>query len=664
MQRLKYTEKDFTWVNITKKQIVQTGIDLIANKKRVYKEIKKILPENRTFENTIYAIETSEGVYGDTMRKIGLLHEVSPKEEIRTTAYEVINNVSKQLVDIEYDRDLYIAMCEYYEGNFIDEKKTLGKDRVKLLEDTILEYRRMGFDLPEVKRKKLKELLKKASFLANSFGKNINDYNDFILCNDEELDGLPDRIKQSLRKDKEGKYIVSLQYPEYFPFMTYANNRKLREELANKNLKKGGKKNLKILHDLIKIKHEIASILGYKHHADFRLETRMAKNAKTVDDFQNELLNKLVKGGKKDLDEVKSFAKTLGIKKLEHYDFGFVSNKLKENLYDYNSEEVRSYFPLDHVLSQMFSLCEKLFSIKITKLDYKLWHKDAVLYEVKNTGKDASLVGYFAMDLFPRTGKFGHAMCSDVVVGRLESFNGDNYITPFTTIVCNFPTPNKKNPSLLSIAEVETLFHEFGHSLHMLFTTVRHESQSGSNVTWDFVETPSQIMENFVWNDLMLTKLSKHVSTCKSLPKDLREKVLRAKKFQNTYFFVRQLVMGILDMDLHTKRASDGTKRYIALIKKYSGISLPAKETLFPAGFGHIGGGYDAGYYSYLWALVYACDAFSEFEKNGVISNEVGMRWRKEVLEKGSSEEEAKLIKNFLKRSPNQKAFLKEIGIK
>ncbi len=662
MQRLKYKEKDFDWVKITTKQIEKVGSDLIEHKKKVYKEIKNILPEKRTFENTVYTIECSEGIYGDMMREIGLLQEVSPKEEIRNTAFSVINDVSKKLVDIEYDRDIYIALCEYYEGNFEDEKKNLGKDSIKLLEDTILEYRRMGFDLEENKRRKLKDLIKKSSKLANSFGKNINDYNDYILCSREDLDGVPERVINSLRKDNKGKYIVSLQYPEYIPFMMYANNRKLREELANKNLKKGGKKNLKILNDLIKIRHEKAYILGYKHHADFRLETRMAKNAKMVDDFQGELLNKLLKGSKNDLDEVKSFAKKIGINNLEHFDFAFVSNKLKESLYNYNSEEVREYFPLEHVLLQMFSLTEKLFDVKINKLNYKLWHKDVTLYELKEKNKKNEVVGYFAMDLFPRIGKFGHAMCSDVLIGRMFDLKSDLYVTPFSTIVCNFPTPNKNTPSVLSLSDVETLFHEFGHCLHMLFTKVRHESQSGASVTWDFVETPSQIMENFVWDDLMLSKLSKNFKTGKSLSKELREKILKAKKFQSAYFYTRQIIQGMLDMDLHTKRANDGAKRYIDLVKKYSGINLP-KESLFPAGFGHLGGGYDAGYYSYLWALVYACDAFSEFKKGGIISNKIGMMWRHEVLERGSSEKEEILIKNFLGRKPNNKAFLKETGI-
>jgi thimet oligopeptidase len=282
------------------------------------------------------------------------------------------------------------------------------------------------------------------------------------------------------------------------------------------------------------------------------------------------------------------------------------------------------------------------------------------VYEVKNT--DNSLVGYMFFDLFPRAGKYGHAMCVDTVIARESGWNSGEYIAPITGIVCNFPTPSKKSPSLLSIGEVETLFHEFGHGLHMTLSNARHESQGGANVAWDFVETPSQIMENWVWHDEMLKKLSKHVISGKSLPKEMRAKILSGKKFQNAYHFMRQIVMGKLDMDLHMGKVKDATAAYRSMIKMYTGVDLPEKETLFPAGFGHLVG-YDAGYYSYLWALVYAQDAFSEFEKHGISNPEIGMKWRKEVLEKGSSEDELQLVKNFLGRKPSDRAFLKEIGI-
>lgn len=662
MKTIPYTEKDFAWVKMTPALMKKTAEKYLAHKKETYASIKKILPENRTFLNTLYALERCDDGFESFFGKMGLLSEVSPKKDIRDAAHAVATEMSEKLVDIEYDRDLFIALTEYYEGNFRDEKKQLRKEDIKLLEETMREYRRMGFDLPTEKQKRLKVLMKKTSKLSIAFRQNINDYQDYILCTREELAGLSDRFISTLPQHTDGRFIVSLQYPHLFPFMAEAENRKKREELALKNLKKGGMKNLKIIEELVKLRQEIASILGYKHHADFRLETRMAKNAQTVDAFQSSILKTLAPGAKKDVDTLRVYAKKLGMKKMEHYDISFVATQLKKSLYDIDPETVRAYFPLDHVRTQLFTMCEKLFSLTICEVPQKLWHKDVMFYKVSDA--DGSLIGYFAMDLFPREGKYGHAAMFDVVVPHEASYGSESYVAPFSTMVCNFPTPTKNVPSLLSISDVETLFHEFGHCLHMTLSRARIESQAGANVTWDFVETPSQIMENWVWDAEVMRALSHHYETGKVMPEDMITRIITGKTFQNAYFYTRQIIQGKIDLDLHTGKVKDARAAYRKMSKLYFNIELPEKETLFPAGFGHLVG-YDAGYYSYLWALVYACDAFESFKKKGnkhVMTNtEVGMKWRHEVLEKGSSDVEMKLITAFLGRAPNNKAFLKEV---
>ncbi len=663
---LPLTQKDFTWVNMTPKLMKTQADAYIAHKKKVYSEIKKILPENRTFLNTLYALERCDDSFDSFFGKMGLLSEVSPKKEVRDAAHTVATEMSQKLVDIEYDRDLFIALCEYYEGNFSDEKKSLRKEDVKLLEETLREYRRMGFDLPAEKQKKLKVLMKKTSKLSIAFRQNINDYQDYILCTQEELAGLSERFISTLPQDTKGKYIVTLQYPHIGPFMAEAENRKKREELALKNLKKGGVKNLKIIEELVKLRHEVATILGYKHHADFRTENRMAKSAKNAEDFQNSLLKTLAPLAKNDVSTLGVHAQTLGIKKLEHYDIGYVATSLKKKLYDLDPETVRSYFPLEHVKRELFALCEQLFGVVIAEYPQKLWHKDVTTYQINDasTNNGSNLIGYFALDLFPREGKFGHAAMFDVVVPHEVAYKTEEYCAPFSSMVCNFPTPTKKVPSLLTIGEVETLFHEFGHLLHMTLSRARLESQAGANVAWDFVETPSQIMENWVWDKEVMKKLSKHYITGKRMDEKMIDRIIKGKTFQNAYFYTRQLVQGKLDLDLHTGKVKDARLAYRKMNKLYFNVELPEKETLFPAGFGHLVG-YDAGYYSYLWALVYACDAFESFKtkgnKNVMTNTEVGMKWRHEVLEKGSSEDEMKLVKNFLGRAPNQKAFLKEV---
>ena len=659
---LPLTTKDFVWVNMTPALMRKQADAYIVHKKKIYSEIKNILPEHRTYVNTLYALERCDDSFDNFFSKMGLLSEVSPKKEVRDAAHTIATEMSQKLVDIEYDRDLFISLCEYYEGNFRDEKKSLRKEDIKLLEETIREYKRMGFNLPTEKQKKLKLLMKKTSKLSISFRQNINDYQDYILCTKEELAGLSERFISTLPKDKSGKYIVTLQYPHIGPFMGEATNRKKREELALKNLKKGGIKNLKIIEELVKLRHAIATILGYKHHADFRTENRMAKSGKVAEDFQNSLLKTLAPLAKKDLALLTTHGKSLGIKKLEHYDIGYAATDLKKKNFDIDPEIVRAYFPLEHVKTELFTLCENLFGIVIAEYPVPLWHKDVKMYQINNT--DWTLVGYFALDLFPREGKFGHAAMFDVVVSHERGYKTEDFFAPFSNMVCNFPTPTKKVPSLLSVDEVETLFHEFGHLLHMTLSRVRLESQAGANVAWDFIETPSQIMENWVWNKEVMKKLSRHFETGKHMPEDMIDRIIDGKTFQNAYFYTRQLMQGKLDLDLHTGKVKDARASYRKMNKFYFNIELPEKETLFPAGFGHLVG-YDAGYYSYLWALVYACDAFESFKtkgnKNVMNNTEVGMKWRREVLEKGSSEDEMKLITNFLGRKPNNKAFLKEV---
>ena len=640
--------------------------ETIAHKKSVYDTVKNILPEERTFENTALALDMSEGPYTEVFHFINILGEVSPKKDIRDAVNEILIDASDKMVDLEFDRDLYISMLEYYEGNFASEKKKLRKEDSKLVEESLREYRRAGFDKDEKTQEKIKKLLKKISKLSQVFGKNINDYTDNILCNKAELAGMSERFIASLPLDeKSGKYMVTLAYPHIGPFMAEAENRKKRQELADKNLSKGGKKNLKVIEEIVKLRTELSSLLGYKSHGDYRTETRMAKSSKIVTDFQDGLLKKLAPLTKVDIKTLTSHAKSMGIDTLEYYDISYVSTSLKKKLYDIDPETLRSYFPLPHVLGKMFELAHKLFGITLTQSSLTLWHKDVLIYEMRNEKEIGdNLVGYLALDLYPREGKFGHAMCAGTIETRETFYKSEEMVTPLATIVCNFSSPQKKGkvslPSLLTIGEVETLYHEFGHSLHHTLSTVKLASFAGTNVSWDFVETPSQFMENFVWNKEALRTLSKHYETGESLPENMLDNVLGAKRFQNAYFYTRQLIQGKIDMDLHIGKITDARKTYIEMNKKYFGITLPDKATLFPAGFGHMVG-YDAGYYSYLWALVYSYDAFSVFERNKKDLRKVGMKWRNEVLAKGSSEEEMKLMKNFLGREPNDKAFLEEV---
>lgn len=730
------TKNNFSWVRMSIEDMKALPQKYIEYKKRIYSDIKKINPEHRTFQNTVLGILNSDKYfdskgmlidYSDTVHQIGLLSNVHTDANFRNIANQVITEISQKMVDIEYDKGLYIALLEYEMGNYEDECKGLsldiftseenkknitknkvnsktGKQTIKLDEidkkvfiDMLKGYKRMGFDLSEDKQKLLKSKLKELAKVSSGFRKNINDYQDHILCSREELSGCSERFISSLEKleiknkkgESEYKYKVTLEYPHVGPFLANAENREKRKELTIKNSKKGGKKNLIILKKMVDLRIEIAKILGYKNYIDFKVEDRMAKNSQNVLDFNNRLLEKVKPAGDRDTKELKTYAKKLGINSLEAWDISYVQNKLKKEKFNIESEELRPYFELQYILNSMFTLAENLFNIKFVKQNIKTWDDEVIVLEVqdnnteniestenaenvkneKNVDKKKVLAN-LVLDLYPRTGKYGHAAAFDTKYEDIKT----------VTLVCNFPKPNIEHPSLLSLGEVETMYHEFGHALHFMLSETKYTELNGFNVTWDFVEAPSQMFENFIWNAESLKQISKHYKTKKSLDDLTIKNILDSKKFMNGMGTMSQLLNAKLDLDIHNNKVkSKNGLEYAAyfqnLKKKYLDMSV-VKESLFPAGFGHMDG-YDSGYYSYMWALIYAQDFYSIFEKSRIEDNKngdnsinvsskqklTGLKYRKEILGVGSSRDEVLSAKKFLGREMNEKAFLKELGI-
>jgi len=652
-----YTKKDFAWTKWRERDIKKTAQEIIAEKKRRYAEIKKIPAKDRTFENTIYALESSDYDLSDKLGFIEIHRETSTDARMRKIAKETVEHVSKQMIDIEYDEDIYKAVKEYA----IKREKLTGPDK-KLLKDMLLGYKRMGFELSPAKRNKLQENIKKLNKLSTAFAHNINEYKDHILVTRAELEGLPENYINGLTKDKKtAEYKVTLEYPDIGPFMAKAKNEGKRKELAYKNLQKGGRKNLKLLDAIVSLRRKNARLLGYKTHADYKTETRTVKTKARALSFALGLMRKLEKGVESDmraLTELKREQTGDPKARIEHYDIAYYADQLKQKRYSVDSEKVREYFPIEVVKKGTFTIYEKLLSIKFEKLsDYPLWHKDVELYAVKDKRK---IISYFALDLYPREGKFGHACAINMIGGRIDP-RVENYVAPVAVMLTNFPKPRKGHPSLLSHGEVETFFHEFGHVMHMAMTRAKYLSQSGANTAWDFVEAPSQMLEHWVWDKKMLNILSEHYKTKKNLPKDMLNNMLKAKLHMVYYGTIRQFVLALFDLKLHTENIKDPSALYAQLVKKYAGIVLP-KGQMFPAGFGHLMG-YDAGYYGYMWSKVFAVDMFTRFKRAGLLNKKVGGEYRKWILEKGSSEEEMKLLEKFLRRKPNDEAFLKEIGL-
>lgn len=656
-----YTKKDFQWTRWTASDVKKLIPKILEHKKRRYAEIKKIPKDKRTFENTIYAIEASSYEINPLLYQIELLMNVSPSKDIREVAKNTLDILRKKLIDIAYDEKIYRAVKEYTE-----KKEKLVDEDKKLLKDMLLGYRRMGFELSPTKRRIFQSNIKKLTLLSQQFQKNINDYHDHILLFPNETKGLSESYLARLNRDKKGNYIVTLQYPDSGPFMENAENADKRRELADKNSRKGGEKNLVLARKILTLRKKNAALLGYKNHAEYKIEDKMARHPSRVYSFLHQLMPKLALLAKKELVELTDLKRKLTNDKhavLAYYDLAYYSNQLKKKRFLVDDEELRKYFPFWKVKQGIFEIYQDLLGVRFEQVHgYPLWHKDVELYVVKD--HNGAVISYFLLDLYPRKGKYTHACASEVIDGRLASFKDrSEYIPPLACMIANFTKPVNDTPSLLSHGEVETFFHEFGHIMHFVLTQASYASQSGFHTAWDFVEAPSQMLENWTWEEQALKLLSLHYKTKKPLPGALLKNLLKTKQFMIGYDSMRQLLFALFDMEIHTKKTVESfTKTYHALVNQWVGVS-PSPKSLFPASFGHFAGGYDAGYYGYMWSRVYAADMFTRFKKEGILNARTGRDYRTWILEKGGSREELDLVKSFLGRKPNNKAFLKEIGL-
>lgn len=654
MKRKPYGQADFAWVKWGAADFKKLADDMIKRKKEAYAAIRAIPARERTFENTVIALEASDDQSSDEMNKMALLRAVSPDPKVRDAATEIADILQKQYVEIEFDPRMYEAMKEYAKKR----EKLSGPEKL-LFEDLMKGYARMGLDLPKQKQNKLKANIKKLGKLALEFDKNLNEYKDHILVTDSELDGLPETYKANLARVGD-KYKVTLEYPDAHPFLAGAHNEERRRELSEKMVRKGGPRNVTILKEMFALRAENARLLGYATFADLQTELRMAKSAKRVWTFIRDLERRTKKQAARDLEMLKTEKRRrTGNPKatIVSHDIGYLFKQIRKEKFNIDSDVLKEYFPFEHVKQATLDAYQKLLGVKFKRrISMKLWHRDVQMYDVHDAS--GTYLSTFLLDLYPREGKYGHAAAFEVIYGRQE---GESYRAPVAAMVTNFPKPNAKNPSLMSHGEVETFFHEFGHVMHFTLTTARYRAQAGFSVAWDFVEAPSQMLENWVWDEDMLARLSKHYKTGRSMPKDLIKRIIDSRLFGEAWGVRGQLVLASLDLILHTKGSKDPNVLYAKLCKELTGVPPPNKQ-IWIAGFGHIAHGYEAGYYGYLWSKVYAEDMFTRFAKEGVLNPKTGRDYRKWILEKGSSMEEMDLVKEFLGRKPNNKAFLKSIG--
>ena len=652
---------NFDFKNIKPGHIAEGTDYVISQADFIKNEIIQIASTERTYENTLVRIDDIYSVIESVWSPGYLMGSVHTSEKIRNEGLEASKKIENYITKLSLNEDLYNAVVAYVPTA---EAKSLKGFRKKYLDDLLLDYKRIGFTLSKDKREKVKAVLDVLTDLGLEFDKNIRAAQDTLFLDPKDLAGLPDNYKKE-RLQNNGKYAIDMTYPSYVPFMDQAESDEAREALRFKFNNRARAENIGVLNDILRNRMKFVKLLGYNSYAEYRTEDRMARNPKNVWDFENDLKQQLREKAENDVAEmltIKSVRLGKNTKTIHPWEAGFYENQVKLKKYNLDREEVRQYFEFNNVTEGLFTIYQQLFNVRFEKVQNpSVWHEDVQMFSIYDKTSGA-LIGNFYLDMFPRANKYGHAAAFSVIMGKMTE-NG--YQKPATALVCNFPKPTDFQPSLLTHENVETYFHEFGHLVHGVLTTSRLISYAGTSVARDFVEAPSQMLENWVWQKESLSLFAKHYETGEVIPEELLEKMIAAKNINSGTKALQQIFYGIYDFTLNDGFDPDGNKSTTDLIKE-----LKNEITFYPyqegthqqASFGHLNG-YGAAYYGYKWSEVYAQDMFSVFETNGILNPDIGLKYRKIILEKGGTVDPFELVKEFLGREPNSEAFLRSMGI-
>lgn len=624
--------------------------------------------EAPTFENVIVALDNSSPTLDRVSAIFYNMTEAETTDDLKELSIKLAPTLSEHSDNISLNQDLFKKVDAVYQ-----QKDALGltTEQQRLLEETYKGFVRSGANLSPEKQARLREVNKELSTLGIKFSDNVlNENNAFKLYIDkeEDLTGLPDWFRQSAAEKakedgQEGKWLFTLGNASRLPFLQYSENRPLREQMYKAYINRGNNNdkndNKKIITDIIKLRLEKAQLLGFDCYSNFVLDNTMAKNSTTVMDFLNNLWSYSLPKAKAEAVELQNIMDKEGKgEKLEAWDWWFYTEKLRKEKYNLEEDEIKPYFKLENVREGAFAVANKLYGITLTKLEgIPVYHPDVEVFEVKDA--DGSHLGVFYVDYFPRPGKSGGAWMSNY---REQQ----GAIRPLVCNVCSFTQPVGDMPSLLTIDEVETLFHEFGHALHGLLTKCNYKGISGTNVVRDFVELPSQINEHWATEPEVLKMYAKHYQTGETIPDSLIEKILNQKTFNQGFMTTELLAAAILDMNLHN--LTDTQNLDVLTYEKEAMDKLGLIPEIAPryrtTYFNHIIGGYAAGYYSYLWANVLDNDAFEAFKEHGIFDKKTADLFRNNVLEKGNSEDPMTLYKNFRGTEPQLEPMLKNRGMK
>ena len=627
--------------------------------------------EEPTFENTIEAMEYAGGKLNSAAAVFYALMEAHTNEQMQQIAEEMSPMLTEYSMYVSLNADLFERVKAVYEKR---NELGLDVDQMKLLEDNYKSFVRGGANLSDEDKALYSKWSEELSLATLQFSKNVlaatNAYT-LNITDEADLAGLPEFVKTmaaetAAEKGLEG-WAFTLDAPSYSPFLQYSENRELRKQIwaAYNTRALGGEfDNTEIVRKIVDLRIKIANILGYETYADYALEERMAKDKNTAVDFIMNLLKPSLEFAKKDIADVFAYAKKNGFegKRLESWDFSYWSERYKEAEYSLSAEELKPYFQLENCIDAVFGLASRLYGISFEeRKDLPVYHEDVKAYEVKDA--DGSHLALFYADFFPRASKRGGAWMTSF---RDQSIKDGVEKRPHITIVCNFTKPTADAPALITHDELTTFLHEFGHALHGIFAEGRYPSLTGTSVSRDFVELPSQIMENWAFEPEYLNSFAKHYQTGEPIPAELIEKIVAAKNYLAGYAQVRQLHYGWLDMSWHTltELPAESTIEFESKVLAPYAIMPAVEGAAFSGSFSHIfSGGYSAGYYSYKWAEVLEADAFSLFKEKGIFNTEVAASFRENILSKGGTMDEAVIYRNFRGHDPQPEALMQKLGL-
>lgn len=642
--RAQYSPGDIPLLGAAAEQQANTSLNTIAARS----------PDKRTFDNTVIAFDTAMTDYSDAIYPMTMMGYVYPDPQVAAEGMALEESSAVFFNDVYTRRELYNAL----KGQV---PRTPAESRLYNL--TIREFEKNGLKLSDERLAKVRQMNNELSGLESRFSANLNNDNTSLVFTGAELAGIPAATIATFAKTHEGTYLVTTKYPDYVAVMKYADRSATRKAMFMAYNNRQADENTKLLEQAITLRQSLATELGYPTWADYKIEGRMAGNSARVMAFVSTLQEPMKEKCRAENAELLLIKKDLdpAATALDPWDVTYLQEKLTLRKYSYDQSEVSEYFPVDGTLQGIFRVYGELFGIRFEEVrDAPVWSPDVRLYRITNQ-TDGATVGYLYLDLYPREGKYGHFATFPVIGGRMK--NGV-WSVPVTAIIGNFPAPQGDKPGLLTMYDIETLYHEGGHAMHNLLTTVPYGTQSGFNTEWDFVETPSQTLEEWVWDPQVLTSLSGHyTNSSRKIPPELRDRVIAARDVGVGHYYGRLLANTLEDMEYHTAAGPvDVTSISLRYYREISGIPQP-ENIHQPASFGHLMGGYDAGYYGYLWSKVYALEIADEFEKDGMTNQTTGLRLRREILSQGNMQDGGVLLKNFLGKEPGTGAFYKRLGI-